>query len=108
MQCAQRGREPQLILLSGGLSALGHKRTLEVARVMSALPAKADIVEPNRHVRFVPKADTRTAAIAPCTALRQASIFRSGVRGNNPGVTSLVEAVSEQDIAAPARYLAGS
>jgi hypothetical protein len=34
--------------------------------------------------------------------------FRSGVRGNNPGVTSLVEAMSEQDIAALARYLAGS
>jgi uncharacterized protein (DUF2236 family) len=34
--------------------------------------------------------------------------FRSGIRGNNPGLTSLMEAVSEQDIAALTRYLAGS
>jgi hypothetical protein len=27
---------------------------------MSALPPKADIVEPDRHVRFVPKADIGT------------------------------------------------
>jgi hypothetical protein len=57
MQCAQRGREPQLILLSGGLSALGHKRTLCCIRVMSGLAPKADMVQRDRDVRFVPKAD---------------------------------------------------
>jgi len=30
---------------------------------MSALPRKADIAERDRHVRFVPKADSCTAAI---------------------------------------------
>jgi cytochrome c553 len=33
--------------------------------------------------------------------------FRSGARGNNPGMTSLMGATSESDIAAFAEYLAG-
>ncbi len=33
--------------------------------------------------------------------------FRSGVRGNNPGMTSLMSATSESDIAALTTYLAG-
>jgi hypothetical protein len=36
------------------MSALGHKRTLNRLRPMSALPPKADIAERPRHVRFVP------------------------------------------------------
>jgi len=36
---------------------------------MSALPPKADIAERDRHVRFVPKAESCTAAIDP--SLRQ-------------------------------------
>jgi hypothetical protein len=36
------------------MSALGHKRTLRSETVMSALPPKADIVDRDRHVRFVP------------------------------------------------------
>ena len=32
---------------------------------------------------------------------------RSGVRGNNPGMTTLMKATSEEDIAALAEYLAG-
>ena len=39
------------------MSALGHKQTLKRAGAMSALPPKADIVELDRNVRFVPKAD---------------------------------------------------
>jgi hypothetical protein len=39
------------------MSALGQKRTPEFVRVMSALPPKADIMECDRHVRFVLKAD---------------------------------------------------
>jgi hypothetical protein len=39
------------------ISALGHKRTWQQVRVMSALPPKADMVQHNRDVRFVPKAD---------------------------------------------------
>jgi hypothetical protein len=35
------------------MSALGQKRTSKPVRVMSALPPKADIVERDRHVRFV-------------------------------------------------------
>ena len=45
------------------MSALGQKRTLRHVCVMSALPPKADIVERDRHVRFVPKADSCSAAI---------------------------------------------
>jgi len=39
------------------MSALGQKRTSEYARPMSALPPKADMVQHDRDVRFVPKAD---------------------------------------------------
>jgi len=39
------------------MSALGQKRTLSRFNPMSALPPKADIVERDRHVRFVPKPD---------------------------------------------------
>jgi hypothetical protein len=44
------------------MSALGQKQTLKGLRLMSALPPKADIAESDCHVRFVPKADSRTAA----------------------------------------------
>jgi hypothetical protein len=33
-----------------------------IVRVMSALPPKADIADRDRHVRFVPKADSCSAA----------------------------------------------
>src|SRR5215472_10333897 len=39
------------------MSALGQKRTLRAFGAMSALPPIADIVEHDRHVRLVPKAD---------------------------------------------------
>ena len=39
------------------MSALGQKRTLKRLHPMSALPPKADIVQQNGHVGFVPKAD---------------------------------------------------
>jgi hypothetical protein len=39
------------------MSALGHKRTSKHFRPMSALPPKADMVQHNRDVRFVPIAD---------------------------------------------------
>jgi hypothetical protein len=45
------------------MSALGQKRTLRNVRSMSALPPKADIVQHGGNVRFVPKADSCTAAI---------------------------------------------
>jgi hypothetical protein len=44
------------------MTALGQKRTSKQVRAMSALPPKADIVEHDRHVRFVPKADVCIAA----------------------------------------------
>ena len=43
-------------------SALGHKRTLGMVRLMSALPPKADMPEFEEHVRFVPKADIPLSA----------------------------------------------
>jgi hypothetical protein len=39
------------------MSALGQKRTSQQVRAMSALPPKADMVQHDRDVRFVPKAD---------------------------------------------------
>jgi hypothetical protein len=45
------------------MSALGHKRTLKHLYPMSGLPPKADIVPHNRNVRFVPKADSCSAAM---------------------------------------------
>jgi hypothetical protein len=44
------------------MSALGQKQTLQSVRPMSALPPKADIGTQPRDVRFVPKADSCTAA----------------------------------------------
>ena len=43
------------------MSALGQKRTSAPVRVMSALPPKAEM-DPHGDVRFVPKADSCTAA----------------------------------------------
>src|SRR5215469_9237444 len=56
--------QPSIVLLSRRfMSALGQKRTLTHVHGMSALPPKADIAERRCHVRFVPKADSCTAAI---------------------------------------------
>jgi hypothetical protein len=44
------------------MSALGQKRTLAYVGYLSALPPKANIAERHHHVRFVPKADSCTAA----------------------------------------------
>jgi len=44
------------------MSALGQKQTLAHVRVMSALPPKADIDQHACDVRFVPKADSGSAA----------------------------------------------
>jgi hypothetical protein len=41
------------------MSALGQKRTFCDTAAMSALPPKADMVEHDRDVRFVPKVDIR-------------------------------------------------
>ena len=45
------------------MSAMGHKQTFPYVSAMSALPPKADITEHCGHVRFVPKADSCTAAL---------------------------------------------
>jgi hypothetical protein len=39
------------------MSHMGQKQTLKRLRPTSALPPKADIVQPDANVRFVPKAD---------------------------------------------------
>ena len=39
------------------MSALGHKRTFAVQKVMSALPPIADMCSAQAHVRYVPIAD---------------------------------------------------
>jgi hypothetical protein len=47
------------------MSGLGQKRTLKRVHLMSALPPKADIGSTCQDVRFVPIADSRTAAKVP-------------------------------------------
>jgi hypothetical protein len=44
------------------MSALGQKQTFKRLRLMSALPPKADMDRHSYNVRFVPKADSCTAA----------------------------------------------
>src|SRR5262249_35751629 len=46
----------------GLMSALGQKQTSQHLQPMSALPPKADIGTQSRNVRFVPQADSCTAA----------------------------------------------
>jgi hypothetical protein len=48
--------------LGPAMSALGQKRTSDWRPLMSALPPKADIAGRRLDVRFVPKADSCTAA----------------------------------------------
>jgi hypothetical protein len=44
--------------LRGGVNVrFGQKQTSDYCQLMSALPPTADIVERNRHVRFVPISD---------------------------------------------------
>ena len=47
-------------------------------RVMSALPPKADIAERDRHVRFVPKADSCTAAKSSYSITASAVVSSDG------------------------------
>ena len=39
------------------INTIGQKRTLRLVQTMSALPPKADMVQHDRDVRFVPLAD---------------------------------------------------
>jgi hypothetical protein len=61
------------------MSAMGHKRTFAVQKVMSALPPKADIDRRFWNVRFVPKADKlccgRIVRLVPIADIQ-------GLRGN--------------------------
>jgi hypothetical protein len=47
------------------MSAMGQKQTSDCRPSMSALPPKADIGRRELNVRFVPEADSCTAAINP-------------------------------------------
>ena len=66
---------------SVSMSALGQKRTFGPRNLMSALPPKADIVEGDWHVRFVPKADilrqaAGAIALSAIVATRTKAIVR--------------------------------
>ena len=50
------------------MSALGQKRTLKRASVMSALPPKADIAQRGGNARFVPIADIHRPTRSPSSA----------------------------------------
>ena len=51
------------------MSALGHKRTFAVHKLMSALTPKAGMCGATAHVRFVPEADKCTAANSVITII---------------------------------------
>jgi len=69
--------------ITATMSALGQKRTLSDISAMSALPPKADIGTLQRDVRFVPKADSCTAAIGGRNASAYAaSTCRSTTTGS--------------------------
>ena len=55
------------------MSALGHKRTCAVQKVMSALPPKADMCSATRHVRFVPIADIAANVYSITSSARASS-----------------------------------
>ena len=57
------------------MSALGQKQTLQSVRPMSALPSKADIGACRRGVRFVPLADSCTAAITAGICDRRNALY---------------------------------
>src|SRR6516162_11188430 len=60
------------------MSALGQKRTFRNVAPMSALPPKADMDQSGCDVRFVPKADSCTAAIN--AKLKRGSAYRQLAR----------------------------
>jgi hypothetical protein len=45
------------------MSAMGQKQTLTSVKPMSALPPKAEIVEGDHHVRFVPEAEVKVCSV---------------------------------------------
>jgi hypothetical protein len=55
----------KIVSPNAAMSGLGQKQILEYFRIMSALPPKADMVQRGHDVRFVPKADSCTAANKP-------------------------------------------
>jgi hypothetical protein len=57
--------------LNQSTSALGQKQTLERLHPMSALPPKADIVQDDRDVRLVPKADIRQSRVKAVEKLKK-------------------------------------
>jgi len=63
-----------------------------LSRLMSALPPKADIRHCDRHVRFVPKADSCTAAI--CTELTTSIAGFSPVADGAEGLRNIIIAAS--------------
>ena len=64
------------------MSALGQKQTLAHLRLMSALPPKADMVQHDRDVRFVPKADiTRCSNRSLLLGHALLNFFASSCRG---------------------------
>ena len=97
------------------MSALGHKQTSTHARVMSALPPKADIAERYWHVRFVPKADMAFISQRMDPGFDEHDTARRfGASGNNPhrcsvafhdvsgtGLSSALFTNSTESIAAP-------
>jgi hypothetical protein len=61
------------------MSALGQKQTLVCFSAMSALPPKADIGWAQWDVRFVPRADSCTAAKIPYSINSSASDINEAV-----------------------------
>ena len=66
--------------LESPMSALGHKRTLRLVRLMSALPPEADIVHGGENVHFVPIADIPPFIRLPRSATASETSWDAGER----------------------------
>ena len=82
------------------MSALGQKRTSKQVCAMSALPPKADIVQHGGNVRFVPKADSRTAT-RNCYSNTLSAMARSVGGTFNPSALAVLRLMTNS-------YLAGA
>ena len=71
------GASTKITTAQAGMSALGQKQTLELLRLMSALPPKADIETQSQNVRFVPKADIHGRFCRQRLAPTNCAIFRA-------------------------------
>jgi len=79
------------------MSALRHKRTFARLLPMSPFPPKADIVERDRHVRYVPKADSCIAA-KHCHSITSSASTRRLCGTSSPSALAVVRLTARSNL----------